>query len=124
MAIIGLLRVTLHPSVILHHSPNGGRRSAREGARFKALGVLPGWPDLTLIWEHPTSAGSITAFLELKAGRNKLSDEQKAFKERATALGCLYAEARTLGEAVEALRRWHCPMRALRASCEALESAR
>ncbi len=34
--------------LIVHHSPNGGRRDAREGAKFKAMGVSAGFPDLTL----------------------------------------------------------------------------
>lgn len=32
----------------LHHTPNGGGRSAAEGGIFKAMGVRAGYPDLTL----------------------------------------------------------------------------
>jgi hypothetical protein len=32
----------------LHHSPNGGARSAVEGAIFKSMGVKAGFPDLVL----------------------------------------------------------------------------
>ena len=32
----------------LHHSPNGGFRDSREGAKFKAMGTKAGYPDLIL----------------------------------------------------------------------------
>lgn len=31
---------------LLHHIPNGGKRNAREGARFKRMGVKAGVPDI------------------------------------------------------------------------------
>ena len=33
--------------LVVHHSPNGGRRDAREGAKFKRMGTMAGYPDLT-----------------------------------------------------------------------------
>lgn len=35
-------------SDIIHHSPNGGKRSISEAARFKAMGTKAGFPDLFL----------------------------------------------------------------------------
>lgn len=35
-----------YPEVRIFHIPNGGRRSASEAAKFKAMGVVPGVPDL------------------------------------------------------------------------------
>jgi hypothetical protein len=31
---------------LMHHVPNGGNRSAREGQSFKLMGVVPGIPDI------------------------------------------------------------------------------
>lgn len=63
----------------LFHVPNGGYRNAREGQRFKALGVVAGVPDL--IWMFN---GRAICF-ELKTG-SKVSEAQEmvhlAFKEQ------------------------------------------
>ncbi len=41
--------VRIHPELeLLIHIPNGGRRNAREGARFKRMGVRPGVSDYFL----------------------------------------------------------------------------
>jgi len=38
-----------YPKVLAIHVPNGGKRSASEGYRFKKLGVVPGVPDILVI---------------------------------------------------------------------------
>lgn len=35
-----------HPNVLIFHIPNGGYRRPSEAARLKAMGVVPGVPDL------------------------------------------------------------------------------
>lgn len=35
-----------HPDVLIFHIPNGGYRRPSEAARLKAMGVVPGVPDL------------------------------------------------------------------------------
>lgn len=48
----------------LHHSPNGGFRNKREAAKFKAMGVKPGFHDLILL----VSKGPYTGLtIELKS---------------------------------------------------------
>lgn len=59
----------------LWHVPNGGNRNAREGAKFKAMGVLSGVHDLHLI--HNSKLYTF----ELKVGTNKLSDDQNKYWE-------------------------------------------
>ena len=54
---------------LLFHVPNGGNRNPREGNKLKAMGTIPGIPDLILI--HP-----LTAF-ELKTSTGILSTDQK-----------------------------------------------
>jgi hypothetical protein len=59
---------------MLFHIPNGGKRSATEAARFKAMGVKAGVPDLCL----PVPRGGFAGlYIEMKYGKNKTTDNQK-----------------------------------------------
>ena len=59
---------------LLFHVPNGGKRNAAEAARFKAMGVKAGVPDLCL----PVARGGFAGFyIEMKYGKNKPTDNQK-----------------------------------------------
>lgn len=60
-SILGWLRAVLPVGAIAFHIPNGGARDARVGAKMKALGTMPGIPDLCVI--HRGRA----LFLEVKA---------------------------------------------------------
>ena len=61
---------------LLHHVPNGGKRDKRTAAMLKAEGVKSGVPDVVL----PVARGGFHGlYLELKVGRNKPSDAQKAW---------------------------------------------
>lgn len=62
--------------LLLHHSPNGGKRSESEAARFKAMGTRKGFPDLFLALPCNGYHG---AFFELKSEKGRLSAEQKAY---------------------------------------------
>lgn len=57
----------------LFHVPNGGSRDIREGAKLKAMGVIPGIPDLLCI--RPLFA------LELKMPNGRVSPEQRKIHE-------------------------------------------
>lgn len=81
--------------------PNGDLRHPSVGRRLKAEGVKPGSPDLCVMLE----AGR-TGWLELKAPRGVLSDAQKGFAARADRLGHLWAVARNMEQAIEALTSW------------------
>ena len=52
------------------HIPNGGYRNPREAAKFKAIGVTAGIPDMALVYQGNTH------YFELKVGKNKLSEKQ------------------------------------------------
>ena len=67
---------------LLFAVPNGGRRDAREGARFKAQGVTAGVSDLILLVPRPH-----ILLLELKIKGGKLSDAQKTWLAKAAAQG-------------------------------------
>ena len=73
---------------LLHHIPNGGKRSKREAARFKAAGVKRGVSDLFL----PCARGGYHGlYIELKALDGKPSAEQKAFAEAVRSEGFVCA---------------------------------
>lgn len=54
----------------LFHIPNGMFSNAREGAKFKAQGVIAGVPDLVFVW-----AGK-THYIEVKTANGRLSPGQ------------------------------------------------
>ena len=62
-----------HHKVLCYHSPNGGKRNGREAAKFKAMGVVPGIPDI--IVDHP-NGGYHGLRIELKAKGGRLQDSQ------------------------------------------------
>lgn len=57
----------------IFHVPNEGAKSKREGAKLKAMGVIAGIPDYICV--KPLFA------IELKYGKNTLSNAQKEIKE-------------------------------------------
>ena len=57
----------------LHHSPNGGERSAFAGAQMKALGAKPGFPDLILPFASGPHPGLV---IEMKSATGKTTDKQ------------------------------------------------
>jgi hypothetical protein len=73
-----LVRALDAAGILFFHCPNGGHRSAREGAKLKALGVKPGVPDLIIITrcEWMRRADVPGCVLELKAPKGRVSPEQ------------------------------------------------
>lgn len=59
---------------LLFHVPNGGKRNVMEAARFKAMGVKTGVPDLCLPVPRGGYAGM---YIEMKYGNNMPTDKQK-----------------------------------------------
>lgn len=80
-------------SRLLHHSPNGGRRDTREGARFKQMGTQPGFPDLILL---VPSKGYHALMLELKTRTGRQQDSQKDYQRLIEAQGYRYLIVRSL----------------------------
>ena len=67
---------------LLFAVPNGGQRNAREGARLKQGGVIPGVSDLILLVPRPH-----ILLLELKIKGGKVSDAQKSWLAKAAGQG-------------------------------------
>ena len=64
---------------LLYHIPNGGSRNKIEAYNLKRQGVKAGVPDLCL----PVARGKYHGlYIELKHGKNKLSDNQKIWLKR------------------------------------------
>lgn len=61
-----------YPWVVIHHSPNEGKRSAFEKYKLKKLQASSGFPDLILFCRKTKQV----IVLELKAGKNKPTDNQ------------------------------------------------
>ena len=70
-AVADYLRATLRPPVIWTTIGHGGGGRVR-GAQLKRLGLAKGWPDILIIAPGPNVIG-----LELKAGKNDLTPEQR-----------------------------------------------
>ena len=86
-----------YPDKIIYAIPNGGSRNKIEAAKLKRCGVLPGVPDLCipsvhtcapryksinqeLIYSSLVSQIRVGLYIELKAGKNKLTKNQEKIK--------------------------------------------
>ena len=100
-----------HPDMILHHSPNGGKRNAREAARFKAMGTLSGFPDLFLAKIKFIDLGDgfefvPGLFIELKSEKGTLTENQKKIHKQLEKEGYHVAVCRTFEEFVRIIENY------------------
>ena len=77
------VRAVLPALAFLHHSPNGGQRTARAGAQMVALGTKRGWPDLVLPLPPPLHGLAI----EMKSTTGRVSEEQTGWLEHLAECG-------------------------------------
>jgi hypothetical protein len=84
----------------LFHIPNGMFSNAREGAKFKAQGVISGVPDLVFIW-----AGK-TRYIEVKTESGRLSTEQVKLHQKWKEQGVEVKVCRSSKEIIELVRSW------------------
>lgn len=68
-----------YPQYLIWAIPNGGQRNAVVAAKLKAEGVLAGVPDLFIAVSRGSYSG---LFVEMKAGKNKPTDEQTDVMQR------------------------------------------
>lgn len=109
-AVKRFLLVALPPQVEWTSSLAGAHLSPTQRAKAKAGGLRPGWYDLQFLIEGPTpKAPWETRFIELKAEKGRLSDDQIRIGRK---LGPHGAVCRSVEEVEAALRAWGVRLRA------------
>ncbi len=83
-----------YPNHTLFAIPNGGHRNVITGALLKKTGTLAGVADLFLM--HASLSNGL--FIELKVGKNKLTESQKEFKRKAIEARYGYIVCRSFDE--------------------------
>ena len=101
VALVDFLKVAARPEIVWGAIPNGGFRHPRVAQSLQNEGVRRGTPDLFFCLPE----GRV-AWLEMKAAKGSLSDDQKIFRDRVLSLGHLWAMARTVEEAALHLASW------------------
>jgi hypothetical protein len=98
-SLVEHLRWCAKADVWFCHVPNGGARTATEGAIFKALGVRPGTPDLLIV-----RAGQ-ALFIECKTPGRKISPAQTECHDALRRAGAAVETADDIDQALGFLRR-------------------
>lgn len=80
---------------LCYHIPNGGLRTARESAMLKAIGVLPGIPDIHLAIP---AQGYASLYVEFKTESGRLSADQETQRSVLRAAGNAWYLCRSLEE--------------------------
>jgi len=97
-----------YPKIVIQHSKNGGSlKSAREGKKFKDMGVHPGFADLFIMksqWQYVNDTSDDIQvnyhglMIELKIGKNNQTDYQEAFEMYSKIHGYAYHVCRSIDE--------------------------
>lgn len=95
--VVKYLNLQLPFDAVFHHSPNEGKHKPQYRKKQIALGMQAGWPDLEIFYND------IVLFIELKAGKNTLSDSQKELHPRLKSNGFNVVTCWTLDEVKKAL---------------------
>lgn len=97
----------------IYHIPNGGKRNAREGARFKQLGVRKGVADLFLPIPIAPFHG---AYIEMKSNDGRETEDQKTFGVEVVLDNYYYAVHRSWqGAAIDIIKYLNAGDRVVRA---------
>lgn len=99
--VADFLRLTVPPTLPWTHFPAGENRSAITGARLKRMGTAKGWPDFIV-----NLPGGRVGYIELKAGKGRLSEEQTAFRDTVAINGARWALCRSLDDVKATLNAW------------------
>lgn len=78
-------------AMVIHIANNP--RSARDGARLKALGLVAGAPDLLVVLPHGKGC-----FIEVKSAKGRVREEQHSFSFTCQALGWPWFVARSIDD--------------------------
>src|SRR3954469_12509811 len=91
------------------HAANGGYRSKSEAGVFKALGVIPGWPDISIFGDE--AKGCQAWFIEIKSPDGRLTDVQRDCHILLHDLGFPVAVVHGIDETRFACLQWGLPLR-------------
>lgn len=100
IAVVQHLRYRLRRGVLFWHTPNGEKRDKASAAKLKAMGTMPGVPDLMLL-----DRGRLYG-LEIKRSSGRVSAEQKAMLGAFERSGAFTAVAYGLDAALDILESW------------------
>lgn len=106
LQVVRFLKLALGGNSEFFAVPNGGKRNFREAQRLKAAGVKAGAPDL-FVFNDGRAVG-----IELKAGKNGLTDVQADYHNRLRQARVPVSVCRSIGEVEAALRAAGVPLRA------------
>jgi hypothetical protein len=93
-AIMHIWNTMPETRLCLFHVPNGMFTNAREGAKFKAQGVIAGVPDLVFVWNGKTH------YIEVKTEKGRLSEQQKALHQKWAEQGVIVNVVRSSEEII------------------------
>lgn len=99
-ALVEHILLCIKPNIFWCHVPNGGKRGVITGAILKAMGVVPGVPDLIFLMKGQFYA------LELKPERGVHSKAQKEVALRIDEAGGITAVTWGLDAAIAQLKEW------------------
>lgn len=91
------------PDKLIFAVPNGGTRDPKEAINLKRQGVKAGVSDLILLVPR-NGYGSLC--IEFKTATGKQSEHQKEFQQQAEAAGNKYVIARSVMDAIEAVKEY------------------
>ncbi len=100
--------VAIYPHLkFLHSSLNGVRLSIGQAVKAKAAGMKKGVPDICLPFRSLEYA---QLFIEMKAGKNKTTPEQKEFIDFLVAGGAYVTVCYSALEAIDTIKKYvvHC----------------
>lgn len=109
--VANFLRVTVIPPARWWFVPNGANLSVVQRAKFQQMGLTSGVHDLHFAWNDWAAQAGRYGTIELKAGRGKLSDNQKQFWDDMWANGHKCGMATSLKEVVDLLNAWNFPLK-------------
>lgn len=92
-----------YPGILIHHSPNGGKRNAIEAKSFKEMGTVAGFPDLFIVKQNIYYSG---LFIELKSEKGKLTEKQKQMHEYLLMNGYQVEVVRNLDEFIKCVKNY------------------
>jgi hypothetical protein len=99
--IARILKRFKNPGWLHNHFPAGELRTKETAALLKDMGLQPGWPDFVLIGPDGQHY-----YLELKRGRQALTEAQRQFQIDMNMRGVPCAVARSERDALIQLREW------------------